>query len=88
MLMKSIAADYGRQGIRANAIAPGAIDTPINEQYRDDATVQANWDRKSLLGRPLGHPNEVATAAVFLASDDSSFVTGSVLPVDGGWLAT
>ena len=88
MLMKSIAADYGSQGIRANAIAPGAIDTAINDQYKDDSEVQANWERKSLLGRPLGRPEEVAAAAVFLASEESSFVTGTVLPVDGGWLAT
>ena len=88
MLMKSIAADYGHQGIRANSIAPGAIDTQINEQYKDDLEVQANWERKSLIGRPLGRPEEVAAAAVFLASDESSFVTAAVLPVDGGWLAT
>ena len=88
MLMKSIAADYGEQGIRANSIAPGAIDTPINEIYKDDLEVQANWDRKSLVGRPLGRPEEVAAAAVFLASDESSFVTATVLAVDGGWLAT
>ena len=88
MLMKSIAADYGHQGIRANSIAPGAIDTQINDQYKDDLEVQANWERKSLIGRPLGRPEEVAAAAVFLASDESSFVTAAVLPVDGGWLAT
>lgn len=88
MLMKSIADYYGHQGIRANAIAPGAIDTPINDQYKDDSEVQADWKRKSLLGRPLGRADEVAAAAVFLASHESSVVAGSVLPVDGGWLAT
>lgn len=88
MLMKSIAADYGRKGIRANAIAPGAIDTPINEQYSADSDVARRWTEKSLLGRPLGRPSEVASAAVFLASDESSFITGTVLPVDAGWTAT
>ena len=88
MLMKSIAADYGHQGIRANAIAPGAIDTSKHDQYKDDSEVRANWKRKSLLGRPLGRPDELAAAAMFLASDESSVVTGYVLPVDDGWLAT
>ncbi len=88
MLMKSIAADYGSRGVRANAIAPGAIDTPLNDRYRDDADVQAMWARKSLVGRPLAAPSEVAAAAVFLASDEASFVTGATLPVDGGWTAT
>ncbi len=88
MLMKTIAADYGGQGIRANAIAPGAIDTAVNEQYEDDPEVLRLWERMSLVGRPLGDPDEVAAAAVFLASDESSFVTATVLAVDGGWTAT
>lgn len=88
MLMKSVAADYGEQGVRANAIAPGAIDTPFNEQYAADSAVARRWMEKSMLGRPLGDPGEVAAAAVFLASDESSFVTGTVLPVDAGWTAT
>ena len=88
MLMKSVAADYGEQGIRANAIAPGAINTAVNEQYMDDPEVLRRWEEKSLVGRPLGDPDEVAAAAVFLASDESSFVTATVLTVDGGWTAT
>jgi NAD(P)-dependent dehydrogenase (short-subunit alcohol dehydrogenase family) len=88
MLMKSVAADYGGQGIRANAIAPGAIDSIVNSQYAADSDVVRIWSQKSLVGRPLGDPDEIAAAAVFLASDESSFVTGTVLPVDGGWTAT
>ncbi|HJN39731.1 MAG TPA: SDR family oxidoreductase [Chloroflexota bacterium] len=88
MLMKSVAADYGEQGIRANAIAPGAIDSIVNSQYPADSDVVRLWSQKSLVGRPLGDPDEIAAAAVFLASDESSFVTGTVLPVDGGWTAT
>ncbi|MDP6349190.1 MAG: SDR family oxidoreductase [Chloroflexota bacterium] len=88
MLMKSIAADYGEQGVRANAIAPGAIDSIVNSQYPADSDVARLWSEKSLVGRPLGDPDEIAAAAVFLASDESSFVTGTVLPVDGGWTAT
>jgi NAD(P)-dependent dehydrogenase (short-subunit alcohol dehydrogenase family) len=88
MLMKSVATDYGKQGIRANSIAPGAIDTQVNEQYADDPEILRLWEEKSLVGRPLGDPDEVAAAAVFLASDESSFVTATVLAVDGGWTAT
>ena len=88
MLMKSIAADYGAKGIRANAIAPGAIDTPITRPHLEDGEALKTWNSMSLLGRPLGTPEEVAAAAVFLARDESSFVTGSVLTVDGGWTAT
>lgn len=60
----------------------------MNEQYEDDPEVRRHWERMSLVGRPLGDPDEVAAAAVFLASDESSFVTATVLAVDGGWTAT
>lgn len=87
MLMKTIAADYGEKGVRANAIAPGAIDTPVNERYKSDPEAMKRLLGMSLVGRALGDPDEVASAAVFLASDESRFVTGTVLTVDGGWTA-
>jgi len=84
-LTRSIAIDYGRYGVRCNALCPGAIDTPTNQgvQQADPALRQYQIDM-SVLGR-VGTPDEVASCALFLASDESSFVTGTCLVVDGGW---
>lgn len=82
-LTKSLAIDYGRSNIRVNAICPGPIDTPSSPETHDEKLHQ--WQREmTVLGR-TGQPEEVAYAALFLASDESSFVTGSDLIVDGGW---
>jgi NAD(P)-dependent dehydrogenase (short-subunit alcohol dehydrogenase family) len=86
LLTKNLACDYGAAGIRANSICPGFIDTPLlqsvvaNMPYADQIKAQHK------LGR-FGRPEEIAGAAFFLASDDSSFVTGVALPVDGGYVA-
>jgi NAD(P)-dependent dehydrogenase (short-subunit alcohol dehydrogenase family) len=87
-LSKSIALDYAGQNIRCNALAPGAFHTPLLEQSMIDSgdyegTMQV-LKNKSVFGR-MGDPRELAQAALFLASDESSFVTGSVLHCDGGW---
>lgn len=82
-LTKSLAIDYGRSNIRVNAICPGPIDTPSSPETQDEKLHQ--WQREmTVLGR-TGQPEEVAYAAPFLASDESSFITGSDLVVDGGW---
>jgi NAD(P)-dependent dehydrogenase (short-subunit alcohol dehydrogenase family) len=82
-LTKSLAIDYGKDNIRVNAICPGPIDTASSPEAQDEKLHQ--WQRDmTVLGR-TGTPEEVATCALFLASDDSSFVTGSNLIVDGGW---
>jgi NAD(P)-dependent dehydrogenase (short-subunit alcohol dehydrogenase family) len=89
LLTRNLAIDYGRRGIRANCICPGFIDTPMlravfgNPATRPllDAAIAAHQ-----LGR-LGQPEEIAAAALFLASDDASFVTGHALAVDGGFTA-
>lgn len=83
-LARSIAADYGRQGIRANAISPGPMATP--QFLRWLSTVRnglARFEAQVPVGR-LGTPEDIAHAAVFLASDEASFVNGVTLPVDGG----
>ncbi len=82
MLTKLVAAEYAAQGIRVNAILPGAIDTGMTQampkDYIDGAVAA------TLMGR-IGTPDEIANLAVFLASDESSFITGTLTPVDGGY---
>ena len=87
---KTIAVDHARQGIRINALMPGVIDTPMParslQRQPDPEAARAFWRQRHPMGR-IGQPEEVAKAALFLASDDSSFVTGTLLFVDGGWTA-
>jgi NAD(P)-dependent dehydrogenase (short-subunit alcohol dehydrogenase family) len=88
VLTRNMAADYGRQGVRVNCLCPGLIETPMTEALGDPAlSVIKDWFvDQHLLGR-AGRPEEVAAAALFLASDDASFVTGHALVVDGGFVA-
>jgi NAD(P)-dependent dehydrogenase (short-subunit alcohol dehydrogenase family) len=90
-LTKVIAAEYGRAGIRCNAICPGIVETPMLDALGRDAPpaleqMYSLAEQATCLGR-LGRPEEIAAAAVFLASAESSFVTGAVLAVDGGYTA-
>ena len=87
-LVKSIAADYIKDGIRCNAILPGTVETPSWEgrvQMADDPE-QARKDfiARQAMGR-LAQPKEIASMAVYLASDESDFVTGTLNLIDGGW---
>jgi NAD(P)-dependent dehydrogenase (short-subunit alcohol dehydrogenase family) len=89
ILTKNLALDYGRKGIRANAVCPGFIDTPMMQAVFDMdgmQDVRASFVGAHALGR-CGQPEEIAAAALFLASDDASFVTGTALVVDGGYTA-
>jgi NAD(P)-dependent dehydrogenase (short-subunit alcohol dehydrogenase family) len=83
-LTRSTAYDYGPQNVRCNAICPGAITTRISPPPGSE--MHQRQMSKTFLGR-IGQPEEVAAAAVFLASDEASYITGAVLPVDGGWTA-
>ena len=86
-LTKSMAVRYGRYGVRANAIAPGSIRTPIWQERVDrEPEVLERLVKWYPLGR-VGEPEDVANAALFLASDEASWITGTVLRVDGGLLA-
>jgi NAD(P)-dependent dehydrogenase (short-subunit alcohol dehydrogenase family) len=85
-LLRTAAAELGPQGVRVNAVAPGVVETPLTAQIRADPDWHAAYAAKSALGR-WAQPAELAGAVVYLASDAASFVTGSVLTVDGGWTA-
>lgn len=85
-LTKSLSRDLAPEGIRVNAICPGVIRTPMTESYWTDERFQRELEVVVPLGR-AGVPDDVAQAALYLASPMSSYVTGVALPVDGGWLA-
>jgi len=90
MLTRGVALDYAKQGIRCNAICPGWVDTPINYAHAEMLgglqKVYATIDSFQPIGRP-GEPREIAHLALFLASDEASFMTGSIIAADGGMTA-
>lgn len=86
-LTRQLAREYASENIRVNAIAPGTVDTPMNEgvlsRVADPEALKANWAKMHPLGR-FGQPMDVAYGALFLACDESSWITGQCLPIDGG----
>lgn len=89
-LTKCMALDHSDTQVRFNCICPGRVETPFVQarlaEYPDPAAARAQMTATQLVGR-MGAPNEIAAAALYLASDESSFVTGSALVIDGGWSA-
>ena len=85
-LTRILAVEYADRGIRVNAVAPAWVDTPMTESVQAHAAMYERLKKKHPMGR-FGAPDEVAQAVLFLASDQASFTTGSVLMVDGGWSA-
>jgi NAD(P)-dependent dehydrogenase (short-subunit alcohol dehydrogenase family) len=86
MLFKTLAAELGGAGVRANVIAPGVVETPLTQPIQDDAAWYQAYADKPILRR-WASADEMVGAALFLASDASSYVTGTTLFVDGGWTA-
>lgn len=86
LMTKNMALDYGPLGIRVNCLCPGLIETPLTKLVFDAEPLRREMVSWHALGR-AGRPEEVASAALFLASDEASFVTGHALVVDGGWTA-
>ena len=89
-LTRAMALDHARDGIRVNAICPGRVETPWQaerlKEYPDPAKAYAEMCASQPMGR-MGRPEEIAAAALYLASDEAAFVTGAMLTPDGGWSA-
>jgi len=85
-MARTAAAEFGPHGVRVNAIAPGVIETPLTAPIKANKAWYDAYAAKSILQR-WGRPDEIVGPAVFLASEAASYVTGTVIFVDGGWLA-
>lgn len=89
-LTRQVAIQYAGSGVRCNSICPGTVDSPwvgrLIDQARDPAEAKRQLIDRQPMGR-LGQPREVAMAALYLASDDAAFVTGTELVIDGGLIA-
>ncbi len=85
-MIRALASELGRNGVRANAVAPGVVETPLTEQIKAQPQWYQAYAEKSALGR-WSQPSELVGAVIYLVSDAASFVTGSLLYVDGGWTA-
>jgi NAD(P)-dependent dehydrogenase (short-subunit alcohol dehydrogenase family) len=85
-MLRALAAELGPQSVRINAIAPGAVETPLTAQMKESPDWYDAYAKKSILGR-WAKPHEIVGMMIYLASDASSYVTGAFMLVDGGWTA-
>lgn len=85
-LTRAMAMDLGSKMVRVNALAPGMIASPFNQSFAEAEDTGDAWATENPTGR-WGQPEDIAGAAVFLATDDASFITGAEIKIDGGWLA-
>ncbi len=85
-MVRGLASEVGPQNVRVNSIAPGVIDTPLTRPLREKPDFVKAYDEHTMLGR-WGTADEVGAAVAFLASDASSYITGTNLPIDAGWVA-
>jgi NAD(P)-dependent dehydrogenase (short-subunit alcohol dehydrogenase family) len=87
-LTRSMALDHAAAGVRVNCICPGRVETPFVaarlREYADPEAAHRQMSSSQSVGR-MGRPDEIAAAALYLASDEAAFVTGSALMIDGGW---
>ncbi|ABG03322.1 short-chain dehydrogenase/reductase SDR [Rubrobacter xylanophilus DSM 9941] len=81
-----LAVEWGPRGIRVNCICPGGVDTPMIAPVISDERVMQSMRQNTPLGR-LARPEEIASVALFLASEEASYLNGAIIPVDGGWTA-
>lgn len=86
-LSKAAAVYYAKDNIRINVVCPGLLDTPMSQRAINDEIIQEALTHFQPLAPHVGYPEDVANAILFLASDSARFMTGVVLPVDGGWTA-
>jgi NAD(P)-dependent dehydrogenase (short-subunit alcohol dehydrogenase family) len=89
-LTRTLAVEYAKDKIRVNCICPGAIDTPMLRRFIEDSPDKKAMEEQLASMHPIGRigtPEDVANVAMFLASDESSFMTGAIIPVDGGYTA-
>src|SRR5262249_52505409 len=89
-MTRQLAVEYARRGVRVNCVCPGTVDTPVLRRAMEMATDGQAFYDLLVAGHPvgrIGRAEEIAAAVCFLASDEASFITGAVLPVDGGYTA-